>query len=114
MSRRRTVVDLFCGAGGLSAGLEMAGFDVLAGNDLFASAGKTFEATHPHAKFFGEPIQELKAAQLLEDIGLKRGRTVCIGRRASLPSLLCIQPSTRYARRAIATFQTVSSDRRRT
>lgn len=80
MSERRTVVDLFCGAGGLSAGLEMAGFNVLAGNDLFASAGKTFEATHPHAKFFGEPIQELKSSQLLEEIGLKRGElSVLVG-----------------------------------
>lgn len=80
MSKRRTAVDLFCGAGGLSAGLEMAGFDVLAGNDLFEAAGKTFEATHPHAKFFGKPIQELDPSELLETIGMKRGElTVLIG-----------------------------------
>ena len=36
-----TAIDLFCGAGGLSAGLEMAGFTVLAGNDLFDAAGAT-------------------------------------------------------------------------
>ena len=34
-----TAIDLFCGAGGLSAGLEMAGFSVLAGNDMFDAAG---------------------------------------------------------------------------
>ncbi|SHJ58311.1 DNA (cytosine-5)-methyltransferase 1 [Palleronia salina] len=80
MSKRRTAVDLFCGAGGLSAGLEMSGFEVLAGNDLFEAAGKTFEATHPRAKFFGEPIQDLDLDRLLSDIGLKRGElTVLIG-----------------------------------
>lgn len=80
MTKRRTAVDLFCGAGGLSAGLEMAGFEVLAGNDLFAAAGKTFEATHPHAKFFGEPIQDLDLDSLLEEIGLKKGElTVLVG-----------------------------------
>lgn len=80
MSKRRTAVDLFCGAGGLSAGLEMAGFTVLAGNDLFAAAGKTFEATHPNAKFFGEPIQDLKIDKLLRDTGLKKGElTVLVG-----------------------------------
>lgn len=80
MTKRRTVVDLFCGAGGLSAGLEMAGFEVLAGNDLFEAAGKTFEATHPHAKFFGEPIQDLDLDSLLEEIGLGKGElTVLVG-----------------------------------
>ncbi|WP_185803381.1 DNA cytosine methyltransferase [Pontivivens nitratireducens] len=80
MSKRRTAVDLFCGAGGLSAGLEMAGFTVLAGNDLFAAAGRTFEATHPNAKFFGEPIQDLKIDNLLRDTGLKKGElTVLVG-----------------------------------
>lgn len=80
MGKRKTAVDLFCGAGGLSAGLEMAGFDVLAGNDFFAAAGKTFEATHPKAKFYGQPIQDLDTDALLSDIGLKRGElTVLVG-----------------------------------
>jgi len=68
-----TAIDLFCGAGGLSAGLEMAGFRVLAGVDLFEAAGKTFEATHPHASFIGKPIEDVTIAELLEVTGLKRG-----------------------------------------
>ena len=68
-----TAVDLFCGAGGLSAGLEMAGFQVLAGVDLFEAAGKTFEATHPHAKFICKPIENVTIDELLTVTGLQPG-----------------------------------------
>lgn len=68
-----TAIDLFCGAGGLSAGLEMAGFRVLAGVDLFEAAGETFEATHPHATFIGKPIEEVTIDELLEVTGLRPG-----------------------------------------
>lgn len=68
-----TAIDLFCGAGGLSAGLEMAGFRVLAGVDLFDAAGETFEATHPNATFIGKPIEDVSIYELMQITGLKRG-----------------------------------------
>lgn len=68
-----TAIDLFCGAGGLSAGLEMAGFQVLAGVDLFEAAGKTFEATHPHATFIGKPIEDVTIDELMLVTGLRKG-----------------------------------------
>lgn len=68
-----TVIDLFCGAGGLSAGLEMAGFRVVVGNDHFEAAGETFSKTHPHATFIPGPIQELSVEKLLEVSGLQPG-----------------------------------------
>ncbi len=75
-----TAIDLFCGAGGLSAGLEMAGFTVLAGNDIFEAAGETFARTHPRAKFIPGPIEELSVERLMEATGLKRGElTVLAG-----------------------------------
>ncbi len=75
-----TVIDLFCGAGGLSAGLEMAGFTVLAGNDHFDAAGDTFSQTHPHAKFLDGPIQELSVESLMAEAGIKRGElTLLVG-----------------------------------
>ncbi|MEO3480293.1 DNA cytosine methyltransferase [Phaeobacter sp. CAU 1743] len=75
-----TAIDLFCGAGGLSAGLEMSGFRVLAGVDLFDAAGKTFEATHPHAKFIGKPIEDVKLEELFDATGLQPGElTVLAG-----------------------------------
>lgn len=75
-----TAIDLFCGAGGLSAGLEMAGFSVLAGNDMFDAAGETFTRTHARAKFIPGPIQDLSVERLMEVSGLKRGElTVLVG-----------------------------------
>lgn len=75
-----TAIDLFCGAGGLSAGLEMAGFKVLAGVDLFEAAGKTFIDTHKHAKFFGKPIEDLSIEELMAETGLRKGElTVLAG-----------------------------------
>lgn len=75
-----TAIDLFCGAGGLSAGLEMAGFDVLAGNDVFDAAGRTFELTHPSAKFISGPIENLTVEQIMQITGIGRGElTVLVG-----------------------------------
>lgn len=75
-----TAIDLFCGAGGLSAGLEMAGFKVLAGNDLFAAAGETFTRTHPNARFIPGPIESLSVTDLMAQTGLRRGDlTVLVG-----------------------------------
>lgn len=44
------VLDLFCGAGGLSYGFESAGFNVLVGIDNDAKALETFELNHSGAK----------------------------------------------------------------
>lgn len=68
-----TAIDLFCGAGGLSAGLEMAGFSVLAGVDLFEAAGQTFEKTHKRAKFLGKPIEDVTIEELQKATGLNTG-----------------------------------------
>lgn len=42
----RNVLDLFCGAGGLSYGFESAGFDILLGIDNDAKALETFALNH--------------------------------------------------------------------
>ena len=47
--RQLTVVDLFCGAGGLSEGFRQAGFQVLAGSDNDPDAIATFAANFPEA-----------------------------------------------------------------
>jgi DNA (cytosine-5)-methyltransferase 1 len=73
MRNDRTVVDLFCGAGGLSEGFRQAGFHVVAGSDYDRAAGLTFAATHPEATFFGGRIQDLAVDDILRATGLKKG-----------------------------------------
>lgn len=56
-----TFVDLFCGAGGLSKGLEMAGLNGICGLDWFDEAGKTYERNFNHPFINGDiKLQENK------------------------------------------------------
>lgn len=47
--KKSKVLDLFCGAGGMSKGFEMAGFKILAGNDNWKASLETFKLNHPEA-----------------------------------------------------------------
>lgn len=49
-----TFVDLFCGAGGLSKGLEMAGLQGVCGLDWFEEAGMTYKRNFHHPFVFGD------------------------------------------------------------
>lgn len=44
------LLDLFCGAGGLSYGFERAGFEIALGVDMNAAALETFQRNHANAK----------------------------------------------------------------
>ena len=44
------VIDLFCGAGGLSYGFEQAGFKTVLGVDINPSALETFHKNHNNSK----------------------------------------------------------------
>jgi len=70
---KKTAIDLFCGAGGLSEGFRQAGFHVLAGNDIDTSAGKTYTATHDEAQFLPGPIQEITANDMMNAARLAPG-----------------------------------------
>jgi DNA (cytosine-5)-methyltransferase 1 len=61
-----TVVDLFAGCGGLSLGLERAGFETVFVNELHPDAMKTFVMNRPHS-----PIQNTKY-QVLDILKLTR------------------------------------------
>ncbi len=73
MRDRPTVVDLFCGAGGLSHGFMQAGFDILFGSDIDPTFGRTFKASHRGAHFVAKPIQTLSVGEILEATQLKPG-----------------------------------------
>ena len=73
MQDRSTVVDLFCGAGGLSHGFMQAGYEVLFGSDIDPTFGRTFMASHPDARFVAKPIEALTLDEVLRATQLQAG-----------------------------------------
>ena len=56
-------VDLFCGAGGLTHGLEQAGIDVVAGYDVEESCRFAYEHNN-RAKFFNRDVTKLRREEI--------------------------------------------------
>lgn len=63
------VVDLFCGAGGLSFGFELAGCQVVAAVDADPIAGETYRLQNPDVPLFTEDVRQIKGTQLLAAAG---------------------------------------------
>jgi DNA (cytosine-5)-methyltransferase 1 len=57
------LVDLFCGCGGLSLGLEAAGFEVLSGNDFDEPMIRSFAHNHPGTKAVHGDITKLSSEE---------------------------------------------------
>jgi len=72
-SHAPTAISLFAGGGGMTLGLESAGFETLLATDVERSAADTFEANFPKVPFICEDIRRIKRQQLLDAI---RGRKV--------------------------------------
>ncbi|MCX6701725.1 MAG: DNA cytosine methyltransferase [Candidatus Zambryskibacteria bacterium] len=68
-------VDLFAGAGGLSNGLEQAGFKCILGVDFDKPAMITFKENHKHAEVYTEDIKDLTEEKLLQ---LTKGQKISL------------------------------------
>lgn len=66
------VIDLFCGASGLSTGFSSAGFNILLGVDIFDTALKTFKKNHPKSQILNKNIQEVNLSVINSLIGDKK------------------------------------------
>lgn len=75
------VLDLFCGAGGLSEGFQQAGYDVVAGLDFDPIALESFSHSHPTAQTFCGDIREISSSafQELGEIDVLIGGPSCQG-----------------------------------
>ncbi|MDQ0362181.1 DNA cytosine methyltransferase [Breznakia pachnodae] len=82
------VVDLFCGAGGLSRGFMDAGFDIVLGVDFNDKALETFEANHGGAEAFKldlfdldniSKIRDKLASKKIDDLDVLIGGPPCQG-----------------------------------
>lgn len=79
-----TCIDLFCGAGGLSYGLEMAGFNTIAAVDFDPNATATFKENHPHATVITDDISRIDTKVLIDllrgaELDLLAGGPSCQG-----------------------------------
>lgn len=68
-----TSIDLFCGCGGISAGLQLAGFDVLAGVDLEPNYIATFAHNFGAERALIENLAELSPSIFMRRMNLKKG-----------------------------------------
>lgn len=64
MEKYLNFIDLFCGCGGFSYGLEQAGHRCLLGVDFEPQAIETFKVNHPHAKAYCGDIRKLRTSAL--------------------------------------------------
>ena len=62
-------VDFFSGAGGLTCGLKMAGFESIIGSDINQTYANTFSKNNPSAKVITNDIREISEHDILELTG---------------------------------------------
>lgn len=74
-------LDLFCGAGGLSSGLERAGFKVALAVDNWGAAHETFTCNFPEVAFLAADLGQLGSADLLAAAAIQDGEqpTLIVG-----------------------------------
>jgi DNA (cytosine-5)-methyltransferase 1 len=72
MKQKRTAIDLFSGCGGLTLGLKLAGFHVVAAVENDPLAVETYQANHSEVLVCADDIREVRAASLrkLLDLGV--------------------------------------------
>lgn len=68
-----TALDLFCGCGGMSWGLQKKGFKVLAGFDTWEIALKTYQHNHQDAKIYNVDLSETDPHKIMQDLNLQQG-----------------------------------------
>lgn len=66
-------LDLFSGAGGLSCGLEMAGFTPILANEIEPVYADTYKKNHPHTEVVVDDIRSVCERNLKKTLGLKVG-----------------------------------------
>lgn len=62
-------IDLFCGAGGITCGLEMAGIHSIFGAEINPVAAETYKNNFPESKLYLGDIIDLTKEQILEMVG---------------------------------------------
>jgi len=69
MVEKVRAIDLFCGAGGSSWGAKCAGVEIVAGLDMWETAGKVYKDNFPDAKFYGVKLEDIRPGDLASELG---------------------------------------------
>lgn len=69
MKKGVNVLDLFCGAGGLSEGFQQAKFNIVLGIDNDESALKTFKLNHPKSEILEKDMCKVTKKDIISKIG---------------------------------------------
>lgn len=67
------MIDLFAGAGGLSEGLNQAGFSALYANEIQLRYSQTYALNHPETEIDQRDIRGVDAKAVRQQLGLMRG-----------------------------------------
>ncbi len=67
-------IDLFSGAGILSAGFRTSGWDVVLAAETNRNAAQTYRYNNPGIPVFETDVQRLRAKDVLRTVGLRKGR----------------------------------------
>ena len=62
-------LDIFCGAGGSSAGARAAGFEIAGGIDMWSRATETYAANFPEAHVVTNRLENVELANLKSHVG---------------------------------------------
>lgn len=65
-------LDLFCGIGGLTLGLQKAGLSCVGGIDIWEDAGATFAHNHPDLRFARADLTTVNASELLKALAIAK------------------------------------------
>jgi DNA (cytosine-5)-methyltransferase 1 len=68
-----TLIDLYAGCGGVTAGFKNQGFQVLAAVEWEHAAAQTYVQNHPKVKMYENDIRDIKPADVMEQLQLQPG-----------------------------------------
>lgn len=72
ITMKHTMIDLFAGAGGLSTGFHLAGFESLCAIDINSKALATYSHNYPQARIINQDIEAINPSELRLLLGLKK------------------------------------------
>lgn len=73
-----SLIDLFAGAGGLSEGLEEAGFHGIFASEIVTQYAETYRRNHPGTVVATADIRSLDAEKVRKDLGMEKGQLTLI------------------------------------